>query len=110
MESAGSASISAAELVLVARHAAHGTAGTFWCGSQQVQFPYGNGWSCVGGSVIHLPVVHTDEFGTAEQPLDASRISASAGQTRYFQFLYRDPAGGGHRLNSSDGWSVVFCP
>ncbi len=110
MDSAGSASIAAAELVLFARGAPHGATGTFWCGTQQVQVPYGNGWSCVGGSVIHLPVVQTDDLGIAVLPLDAARISATAGQTRNFQFLYRDPAAGGQGFNASDGRSVVFCP
>ena len=75
-----------------------------------MQIPYGNGWSCVGGSVIHLPVVRTDDLGIAVLPLDAARISATAGQTRDFQYLYRDPAGGGQRFNASDGRSIVFCP
>ena len=32
------------------------------------------------------------------------------GDRKYYQFWYRDPAGGGAGFNLSDGLSATFCP
>jgi len=110
MGSTGSASISAAELVLLANDAPAHMIGSFLCGTQEIQVPFGNGWSCVGGSVVRLPTLRTDDYGHARQPLDYALIPVSPGQTRDFQFNYRDSAAGGSGFNSSDGLRVLFCP
>jgi hypothetical protein len=110
MSSTGSASVSTPELVLVSESAPTHTLEAFRCGTQEVQVPFGNGWSCVGGSVVRLPFLSTDDHGRAAQHLDYSWISVSPGQTRDFQFIYRDSAGGGSGFNLSDGLRVVFCP
>jgi hypothetical protein len=60
--------------------------------------------------VVRLPFVRTDVHGEAEQQVDYSLISVSPGQTRDFQFIFRDAAGVGSGFNLSDGLRVVFCP
>jgi hypothetical protein len=110
MGSTGSASISNAELVLIAEQAPPLTMGAFFCGTQEIHVPFGNGWNCVGGNVVRLPFLQTDVHGDAAQHLDYSLISVSPGQTRDFQFSYRDAAAGGAGFNLSDGLRVVFCP
>jgi hypothetical protein len=110
MGSTGSASISNSELVLLSNDAPAHTMGAFRCGTQEIQVPFGNGWSCVAGTVVRLPFLQTDVHGQARQQLDYTWIQVSPGQTRDFQFLYRDAAGGGSRFNLSDGLRVVFCP
>jgi glucose/arabinose dehydrogenase len=110
MGSTGSASIVEAELVLRADGAPARTIGAFLCGTQEIQVPFGNGWSCVGGNVVRLATLRTDAYGAARQPLDFTSIQVTPGQTRDFQFNYRDSAAGGSGFNFSDGLRVVFCP
>jgi glucose/arabinose dehydrogenase len=106
----GSASIARDELVLIAAQAPPRAAGRFLCGTQEIQQPLGNGWRCVGGNVVRLPYLRADAHGEAAQQLDYSLISVSPAQTRDFQFIYRDSAGGGSGFNLSNGLRVVFCP
>ncbi len=110
IDSTGSASIAGTELVLLAEQAPPGVLCSFLCGTQEIQVPFGNGWSCVAGNVIRFPYLDTDAQGRAAQPLDYSAISVTPGQTRDFQFSYRDPAAGGAQFNQSDALRVVFCP
>jgi glucose/arabinose dehydrogenase len=108
--STGSASIAASELNLLASHCPHHVPGFFFYGTQEVANPLGNGVRCVGGTSVRLPVTVTDEHGFVSRPFDAAAASLAAGQTRYFQYYYRDSAGGGDLFNLSDGLSVLFCP
>jgi glucose/arabinose dehydrogenase len=108
--STGSASIAAAELVLLASHGPHHVSGFFFYGQQEVQMPFGNGVLCVGGTPVRLHAQVTDEHGFVARPFDAAAASIAAGETRDFQFYYRDAAGGGALFNLSDGLRVLFCP
>jgi hypothetical protein len=54
--------------------------------------------------------LRADAHGEAVQHVDYSLISVSPAQTRDFQFIYRDAAGGGSGFNLSNGLRVVFCP
>jgi hypothetical protein len=110
ISSTGSASVAAAELNLLALHAPHGVPGFFFYGTQEAQLPFGNGTRCVGGSLTRLPVVVSDEHGFASIPFDAASAAITPGETRDFQFGYRDAAAGGALFNASDALSVVFCP
>jgi hypothetical protein len=72
--------------------------------------PFVNGVRCIGGNIVRLSVVHTDPNGFAHRPFDAVAAGMTNGQTRNFQFYYRNPAAGGALANTSDGLSVSFCP
>jgi len=113
MNWAGSASVSANNLVLNAIGCPPGTSGLFYYGQTSAQTPFGNGFRCVGGSVFRLPVLTTNSFGDAVQPVNLGTMPGGpilAGQTWHFQLWYRNPAGGGTGFNLSNGLRVRFCP
>jgi hypothetical protein len=63
----------------------------------------------IGGSVRSLPLVFADESGRAVVELDFTRAPLSdiqPGETRYFQFLYRDAA---PAFLLSEALEVTFC-
>ena len=52
-------------------------------------------------------------IGTAQRALDMTATplnSVQAGDTRYFQFWYRDPGVIGAGYNLTDGLEITFCP
>jgi carboxypeptidase T len=83
--------------------------GLFFYGPSQQQVPVGDGFLCLGGSLVRLPVVTVDALGGAFQPVDLAGQGLFNGQTWNFQFWYRDPAGGPAGNNLSDGLEVEFC-
>jgi len=93
--------------------------GLFFYGPNQISFPFGDGFRCVGGGIWRLsPAVTTDGSGNYQRPVDFTAPPADSGggqitggSTWNFQFWYRDPAGpGGSGFNTSNGVSVTFCP
>lgn len=111
----GSASVAANDLVLTCTNVPANQFGLFFYGTNQAFAPLGNGTRCVGGQLFRLPVSQANGAGLAMHVLDntappqpAGQISA--GQTWYFQFWYRDVAGGGAGFNLSDGQAVTFQP
>jgi hypothetical protein len=110
----GTSSVSANDLVLGAYGCPSNKTGLFFYGTSTAQLPLGNGFRCVGGSLSRLPSLTTNLFGDAEFHLDLTHLPAGgaihAGDTRYFQLWYRDPAAGGSFYNESNGLSVHFCP
>lgn len=87
----------------------------FFVGTSQLQVPFGNGWRCVGGSTIRLtPPGVTTPQGTGARQLDFTTPplvgQVAAGNVRYFQCWYRNPAAGGAGFNLSDGLQITFCP
>jgi len=88
--------------------------GVFFFGPIQTQFPFGDGWRCIGGGLTRLfPVQRVGDGGSASMflettvpPLDAVRSLT----TLNFQFWYRDPKPVGFGFNLSDGLEVTFCP
>jgi hypothetical protein len=115
--SVGLPSVSVNNFVLSASSGPPGQPGIFYYGSGQVQLPFGNGFRCVGGSVSRLPSVTIANNGRAFYQLDFTQPPANGGpgeitpgSTWNFQFWYRDPQGGGHGFNLSDGLEVTFCP
>ena len=115
----GSESISMNAMTLEARHCPPGKAGIFYYGTAAVQVPFGDGFRCAGGSVSRLrPVVIVDPAGFAQltpdfeaAPLGSGPGMVVAGDTRYFQYWFRDPAGpGGSGFNLTNGQQVTFCP
>lgn len=114
----GSESISANDLMLEARRCPPGKPGMFFYGTTAVQVPFGDGYRCAGGSARRLnPVVVVDPAGFAQLQLDFTAFPlgsgsgmVEAGDTRYFQYWFRDPAGpGGSGFNLTNGQRVTFC-
>jgi len=114
MAFAGSASISANDGFLSAHLAPAGQFGIFYYGPNQIQTAFGNGFRCVGGQTVRLPLLTTDAFGSANLALDLTSLpngdTVSPGETVNVQFWYRDPAGGAAAFNLSDALSISFCP
>lgn len=114
LSASGTSSVSANDLVLNAFGCPPNKTGLFFYGTATAQVPLGNGFRCVGGTISRLPGLTTNIFGDATFKLDLTQLPSgggiSAGDTRYFQLWYRDPAGGGAFFNESDGLSVHFCP
>lgn len=81
--------------------------------------PYGGGILCVGSPVVRLsPALQSSSAGTNSYQVDFSSgplggggaDSVIVGDTRYFQYWYRDPVHiGGTGFNLSDGLQVTFC-
>ncbi len=74
--------------------------------------PFGNGLLCAGGTVRRLPPL-TFAGGNATQLQDlnwSAYAGMQPGDTRFFQFWFRDVAGGGSGFNLSNALAVTFCP
>ena len=117
----GSASIASADFTLTVDGAVPGQFGLFFYGASQTESPFGNGSLCIAGGGSGLfrlaPALLTDAAGHADRWVDFGAPPASggagelaAGSTWFFQYWYRDPAGGGAGFNLSDGLQVGFCP
>lgn len=105
----GSVSVSANDLVLTASGAPPDHFGLFFHGEGQVQTSLGDGFLCIGSNLVRLPVVKTDAGGGAVQPIDVVAAGFAPGDTRSFQFWYRDPNFGGAGSNLSDALEATFC-
>ncbi len=110
----GTQSVSSKDLVLIVSGAPPNSTGLVFYGTNPIQIPFGNGFRCVGGTVIRMTPIPVNSFGDAVQPIDLAHLPQGqhfvAGDTRLFQFWYRNPSAGGAGFNLSDGLSVTFCP
>jgi gingipain R len=114
----GSSSVSAADMALTVTGGVPGNKGLFFYASDTGSLPFGNGTLCVNGNgngtYRLVPAVTIASDGTASDVVDYAALPAGGqitpGSTWYFQFWYRDPAGGGAGFNLSDGLEVTFCP
>jgi hypothetical protein len=108
----GSRSTSAGTLSLHAAGVPDGN-GIFFHGTQQNLVPFGNGNLCIGGSLLRGSILFISG-GSAHYMFDNSNsthdLQAFAGTTRYFQFWFRDVAGGGALFNLSDAVSIDLLP
>jgi len=120
MGSNGSASVSQNALTLTVAGGVPGSSGLFFYGAGQAQAPLADGTLCVGGGGLGIlrlaPPIVLDAAGAGSRFVDLSAPPAAggpgailAGSTWNFQFWYRDPAGGPHGSNLSDGLEVTFC-
>ncbi len=112
---AGSLSIAANDFELRVDQATPSQFGIFYYGPDALQLPFGDGFRCVGGQTIRLPIVSTDGAGTASYAIDYTNPPEPAGEITArsswnFQFWYRDPAAGGAGFNLSDALEATFCP
>jgi hypothetical protein len=111
MFSSGGGSVSDNNLVLGTTGLPPFANGLYFYGPSQQQVPNGNGFLCVGGSLLRLPVVTADDFGDVTYPFDVTAPPGviDPGETWNFQLWYRNPAGGGAFYNFSNGLSVEWC-
>lgn len=111
----GSLSVTLNDTTLTAIQLPPAQFGIFYFGTAQAQTPFGDGWRCVGGQVERLlPAIQIDAGGNALRFLDLQAPPLSnligAGDTRDFQFWYRDPNAGGAGFNLTDAIEITFCP
>jgi hypothetical protein len=107
----GSTGLVANDLTLSVASAPPGQFGLFFHGQGQAQLAVGDGFLCIAGDFIRLPVVQVGGAGAASLSLDLSApgLGFLAGQTRSFQFWYRDSVGAAG-YNFSDAIEMTFCP
>jgi hypothetical protein len=86
-----------------------GTSGLYYYGSTRTIAPFGNGFRCVASPVVRLATTSASLSGDVSFDLDSSGSEIDAGETWYFQFWYRNTAGGGAFFNLSDALAVPFC-
>lgn len=117
LDATGSLSLFYDDTVLETESCPPDVLGVFLHSPQPASGPFGDGVLCVdplaaGYLRIGAPL-RTDAGGSARvalQLLSFSRGAAiQAGDTRYFQFLHRDPGAGGAGFNLSHGMAVTFC-
>ncbi len=106
----GSTSVAADDLVLVASPVPN-QPGIFYFGPNQLELPFGNGYRCVGGALVRLPVTFPSS-GELRHALDVAAHSGLlvAGSVWNFQAWFRDPQAGGALFNLSDGMRLEMCP
>ena len=110
----GTPIVSRNDLVLASTSCPPRRKGLFMFSRGQAEIPYGDGYLCLAAPVHRLRTLTTDASGGATFPLDLanlpSGVSIEAGETWYFQLLFRDPLAGGSGFNTSDALRVTFCP
>jgi hypothetical protein len=110
----GSASLAWNHFTLTCSGLPASTHGQFFAGTSATQAIFGDGYRCAGGSLIRLGVITSSASGTASDAFDTLALHGGVvlapGDTRYFQFWYRNQLPGGSGFNLSDGLHVVFCP
>lgn len=113
----GSPSEAANNLELFASGLPANTSAQFVYGAGQINVPFGDGISCVGGQAFRFPVQRTNGAGVATRPVDNSGPlrfggAIAAGTTWNFQLVYRDRGGpggmGGAGFNSTDAIEIAF--
>jgi len=118
LDASGRATVGASTVVL---HGTRGPASNFGIFFQaQVDLDgsglfIGDGLRCTGGSLKRLEVVSTNELGNASTSVDIWQRSSSlgdvigAGETRYYQWWFRDPDGPcGTGSNTSNGYMITW--
>lgn len=115
IESSGSASVALGNLSLDASQCPTGQPGLMFQGVNATNaglgLTFGDGLRCAGGSVIRLQTITTDGSGNASTTIDIGvKGEVAGGDTRYYQFWYRDPAGStcGQFFNLSNGLEITW--
>jgi len=112
----GSSSLSANDLTLTVTGLPPNVAGIFFYGNNQTASLFGEGVLCVQGNIVRMNVQFADILGTVSDDLDLNSPpfvlgngAAVLGETKNFQFWYRDTMGGPEGFNTSDGLEVTWC-
>ena len=89
--------------------------GLFYYGSQSTELPFGDGFRCIGGTVIRLGIANTGAAGVAAWNIDLDHPPQPTGQITpgshwNFQFWYRDIPAGMSGFNLSDALGGTFSP
>jgi hypothetical protein len=109
----GTTSIATNDFQLTISGLPPGAIGIFYTGNQETLVPFGNGLNCIGGPVLRFGAMNADSLGTLQRPIDFNVFPgnqmSSDGTPWYFQFWYRNPAGGGAGFNTSDGVTTIWC-
>lgn len=108
----GSNSIAANDLQIWCTSLPANTTGYMVYGAGQNNVPFGNGTLCTAGPRNFMPVQQVTG-GLVQRLFDYNGPNSAggaitAGSTWNFQFLYRDPAGGGAQFNLSNGLTIPF--
>ncbi len=109
----GSAKVASNDLRLAAHPVPIDEVGIFACGSEQRDFPFGDGRWCVGGAVLRFALVRaTGEvlYTDVDSSLPPFAGRLIAGSTWHFQAWFRDPGTGGSGFNTTDALTVQFVP
>jgi hypothetical protein len=111
ISSTGYPSIWEDDLVLIAEHLPPNKSGLFLRGPSAAQQPFYSGFLCLGPPVKRIfPMLTSTAGGVAIMEFSVKNPSGVqiifAGETWYFQYLYRD----GAHTNLSDGLQVTFIP
>ena len=111
----GSASVSLSNLSLEVTQCPTGQPGLLFQGVNAtgggLGAVFGDGLRCAGGSVVRLETVFLDGSGTGSSSVNvASKGGVASGDTRYYQFWYRDPAGSacGALFNLTNGLELTW--
>jgi len=113
----GSPSITANDLLVTVVEAPPGQDGIFFAGDTLVQQPFGGGILCatgimhrIGGPVSVSALGRAGTQADLEQyPFD-SFLAVTPGETRYFQFWYRDANMGAGAVNTSNVLGMTYTP
>jgi hypothetical protein len=112
----GSTSVAANALQLSVTGATPATSGIFFYAANSISAqPFRNGFLCIGGGILRLPLVSTSAGGVASLALEIGNPPAPQGQITTgsawsFQFWYRDSSASPGFSNTSDAVRVTFCP
>ena len=81
--------------------------GLFFSGVNAIESPFGNSFLCAAGSIVRYnpPSIPSGDIASRVIDLNAQGILPG---TLYFQYWFRDPAGGGSAFSTSDGLAVLF--
>lgn len=112
LRATGSTAVVNASLTLLATQCPANRPGLFFQGQTAIAggVAFGDGLRCAGGQIQRLEVVFIDGAGSAASSVDIVTVGAVlAGQTRRYQFWFRDPTGAcGGGFNTSNGIEIVW--
>jgi len=115
LNGSGSASVSAANLILAGSQLDPNQPGLYFQGNNAVNSglgnPFGDGLRCAGGGVVRLQVRVANSSGNSATTADiANRGGVAPGDTKYYQLWYRNPGGSpcSSNFNLSNGYVITW--
>ena len=110
----GAASLSSDSVALSVSGCPEAQPGVFFSGTLQLAggsgISFGDGLRCAGGMTTRLESVSSASGFTTSTVSLSTRDGVSVGETRHYQFWFRDPAGSpcGNLFNTSNGLSITW--